>query len=174
MLNVKKCQPLVDICDIFDLDQLVKKPTCFKKDCTPSLVDVILTNKRSLCFNTLNLPTGISDCHNLISTIIKGQLPIQQRSKITYRSYKTFDIEKFNSDIAKIEIDYNNKGDINADKVNQIYSTYERDFINILNKHAPLKSRYPRQKPLPCINGELKRTIHRKHMLYTLRKIEII
>ena len=83
-------------------------------------------------FNTLNLPTGISDCHNLISTIIKGQLPIQQRSKITYSSYKTFDIEKFKSDIAKIEIDYNNKGDINADKVHQIYPTYERDFINNL------------------------------------------
>ena len=47
MLNVKKCKPLVDMCDIFDLDQLVKKPTCFKKDCTPSLVDVILTNERS-------------------------------------------------------------------------------------------------------------------------------
>ena len=76
-------------------------------------------------------------------------------------------LKKFNSDIAKIEIDYKNKGDINADKVNQIYSTYERDFINILNKHAPLKSRYPRQKPLPCINGELRRAIHRKHMLYT-------
>jgi hypothetical protein len=58
-------QPLNDICDIFDLDQLVKEPTCFKKDCVPSLVNVVLTNKKSSYFNTLNLPTGVSDCHNL-------------------------------------------------------------------------------------------------------------
>ena len=75
MLISDKCQPLSDICDIFDLDQLVKDPTCFKKDCRPSLVDVILTNKKSSCFKTLNFPTGISDCHNFISTTVKGQLP---------------------------------------------------------------------------------------------------
>jgi hypothetical protein len=40
-------------------------------DCVPSLVDVVLTNKKSSCFNTLNLPTGVSDCHNLISTILR-------------------------------------------------------------------------------------------------------
>lgn len=34
ILNENKCQPLNDICDIFDLDQLVKEPTCFKKDCS--------------------------------------------------------------------------------------------------------------------------------------------
>jgi hypothetical protein len=86
ILNENKYQPLNDICDIFDLDQLVKEPTCFKKDCVPSLVDVVLTNKKSSCFNTLNLPTGVNDCHNLISTTIKGHLPAQQRSKIIYRS----------------------------------------------------------------------------------------
>ena len=31
ILNENKCQPLNDICDIFDLDQLAKEPTCFKK-----------------------------------------------------------------------------------------------------------------------------------------------
>ncbi|VDI71288.1 Hypothetical predicted protein, partial [Mytilus galloprovincialis] len=105
MLISDKCQPLSDICDIFDLDQLVKEPTCFKKDCRPSLVDVILTNKKSSCFKTLNFPTGISDCHNFISTTVKGQLPQQQNEKIIYRSYKNFDIDNFKNDIAKIKIE---------------------------------------------------------------------
>lgn len=56
---------------ILHLTGLFKEPTCFKKDCVPSLVDVLLTNKKSSCFNTLNLATGVSDCHNLISTTEK-------------------------------------------------------------------------------------------------------
>ena len=65
MLNDMKCQTMSDICDVFKLLQLVSKPTCLMKGCTPSLVDVILTNKEQLCFNIQNLSTGISDCHNL-------------------------------------------------------------------------------------------------------------
>ena len=36
MLNQNKCQSLHDICDIFDLSQIVKEPTCFMKNSTPS------------------------------------------------------------------------------------------------------------------------------------------
>ena len=124
MLNENKSQPLNDICDIFDLDQLVKELTCFKKDCVPSLVDVVLTNKKSSCFNTLNLPTGVSDCHNIISATIKGHLPAQQRNKITYRSYRTFDIDKFNYDINQINIE-NLDSCTSAEQVNETYQNYE-------------------------------------------------
>jgi hypothetical protein len=48
MLNQSKCQSLHDICDIFDLSQIVKEPTCFMENSTPSLVDVILTNKKTM------------------------------------------------------------------------------------------------------------------------------
>ena len=166
ILNENKSQPLNDICDIFDLDQLVKEPTCFKKDCVPSLVDVVLTNKKSSCFNTLNLPTGVSDCHNLTSTTIKGHLSAQQRSKITYWSYRTFDIDKFNNEIDQIKME-NLDSVISAEQVNETYQKYESEFINVLNNHAPLKSRYPRRKRLPCMNGELRKAIYRKHMLYS-------
>ena len=40
-------------------------------------------------------------------------------------------------------------------------------FINVLNKHAPIKSRYQRKKPLPCMNQELRRAVYRKQMLYS-------
>ena len=47
MSNDNKSKPLYDICDIFYLSQLISSPTCFKKGCIPSLVDVILTNKKN-------------------------------------------------------------------------------------------------------------------------------
>ena len=42
------------------------------KHCTPSLVDVFLTNKPNFCFNVLNSGCGISDWHNLIGVVVKG------------------------------------------------------------------------------------------------------
>jgi hypothetical protein len=44
----QKCQTLNDLCDVFNLSQLITNPTCFKKGCTPSLVDVILTNQKNM------------------------------------------------------------------------------------------------------------------------------
>ena len=52
------------------------------KNCIPSLVDVVLTNQKNKCFNIQNFPTGISDCHNIISVTIKGDVPVQKRKII--------------------------------------------------------------------------------------------
>lgn len=90
MLNQSKCQSLHDMCDIFYLSQIVKEPTCFMKNSTPSLVDVILTNKKTMCFNSHNIPTGVSDCHNLISTTIKGNLPVQDKKKNIIQELQKF------------------------------------------------------------------------------------
>ena len=104
MLNSDKIATLNEFCDIFNLTQLVNGPTCFKKGCNPSLVDVIMTKKKSLCFESQNVPTGVSDCHNIISTVIKGEVLHESRKLGYYRSYKTFDIENFNDDIEQIKI----------------------------------------------------------------------
>ena len=66
--------------------------------------------------------------HNLISTTIKGNLPVQDKRKC-------------------------------------IYSNYENNVKIILDKHAPLKTRYPRKNPLPCMNSTLRKAIHSVHML---------
>ena len=85
-----------------NLSQIVKESTCFMKNSTPSLVDAILANKKTMCFNTHTIPTGVSDCYNLISTTIKGNLPVQDKRKISYRSSRNFDIDKFDSDLQKL------------------------------------------------------------------------
>ena len=50
-MDKSKGSTLFDLCDIFDFKNLIKSPTCFTKHFTPSLVDVILTNKPQFCFN---------------------------------------------------------------------------------------------------------------------------
>jgi hypothetical protein len=52
---------------------------CFLKNSIPSLVDVVLTNQKNQYFNIQNVLNGISDCHNIISVTIKGDVPVQKR-----------------------------------------------------------------------------------------------
>ena len=145
MVNNQKCQTLNDLCDVFNLSQLITNPTCFKKGCTPSLVDVILTNQKNMCFNFQNIPTGISDCHNLISITMKGKVQSQQQKNISYRSYKNFDVDIFNSEL--IQVAFPDIENIEPSKqVNNAYMQYQDTFIHILNKHAPVKTRRPRKK----------------------------
>ena len=74
LLRSEKSQPLTNICDTFSLDNIVKQPTCFTKNQTPSLIDVILKDSRSLLCNTINFNCGLSDCHRMISTSLKKRV----------------------------------------------------------------------------------------------------
>ena len=152
MLNDKKCQALKDLCDVLDFSQLVLKPTCFMKNGIPSLVDVVLTNQKNQYFNIQNVPTGISDCHSIISVTIKGDIPVQKRKIITYRSYTNFDTDSFNCDLEKISFpDIENLS--TSSEVHNVYNEYQ--------------NRQPCKNPLPCMNSELRGAIYRKHMFYS-------
>ena len=91
-------------------------------------------------FKSQYFRTGVSDCHNIISTVIKGEV-LHEPKKLRYdRSYKTFDIDNFNDDIEQIKINQT------CHEVESVYNEYEKDLIKVLNKHAPIKSRYQRKK----------------------------
>ena len=87
-LDNSRSKSLSAICDFFDFTNLVKSATCFMKHCTPSMVDVILTNKPNFCFNVLNFGCGISDGHNLIGMLVKGTTARVEKRHTKYRSYK--------------------------------------------------------------------------------------
>ena len=59
---------LHDLCDVYDLKNVIRGPTCFKGE-NPTLLDVFLTNKPSSFCNCINIDTGISDFHNLTGVI---------------------------------------------------------------------------------------------------------
>ena len=62
--------------ELFDLSNLIENPSCLKKNCKPSLLDVILTNVKTNCIMSQNFATGVSDCHNImIGTLININIP---------------------------------------------------------------------------------------------------
>ena len=37
-----------DFCDLYDLENLIKEPTCFKNPNNPSSIDLMLTNRKRM------------------------------------------------------------------------------------------------------------------------------
>ena len=61
MLSATKSKTLTDIMELFDYKNLIKEATCFKKDCIPTLNDVILTNISRLCIKRVKIvPKALS------------------------------------------------------------------------------------------------------------------
>ena len=56
-----KYKKLANFCNIFNLENLMKLPTCFQSEDNPSSIDLILTNKKSsLCTVSLSLQVSVT------------------------------------------------------------------------------------------------------------------
>ena len=67
LCNRKKNETLVNICDLFNLQNVIKTPSCFTANGKPSLLDAILTNNSESISKTCNFSPGLSDVHNMIA-----------------------------------------------------------------------------------------------------------
>ena len=164
MLVSDKSSPLQNVCDIFDLTNLVKGPTCYTKNSNPSLNDVILTNMPNNCMNVTNCNCGINDVHNLITVQIKGSI-IQRKNELnSYRSLKHFSEQEFLKDLQGFNFNFNNIS--KHEDIDEAYSNFENSIIKTLDKHAPIKRRKHIPQPAPFISKQLRQAIYKKRMLH--------
>ena len=63
---------LNDFCDIYNLKNLVKEPTCYENPGNPSCIDLFLANRPRTFQCTTTIETGISGFHKLAVTIFKN------------------------------------------------------------------------------------------------------
>ena len=85
---------LKNVMTTFDLERLIKKPTCFQS-LNPTFIDLILTNKKEFFKNTDAIEVGISSDHSLIVTPLKSLL-LKRNAKIKlYRDYNSFNTDQF-------------------------------------------------------------------------------
>ena len=122
---------LENVMTTFDLECLIKKPTCFQSS-NPTCIDLILTNKKEFFKNTDVIEVGISDHHSLIVTALKSLLLKGNAKTKLYRDYNSFNIDHFKEDL-----DNNLKNNSITE-----YSHFQNIFLEILHKHAPIKKRY--------------------------------
>ena len=163
-LNVNFMQnphQLHDVCDSFDLKQIVKSPTCFKSLNNPSLLDIILTNCPKSITNSINLPIGISDFHNYISAATKIDCPSNEPKIIFYRSFKNFNNNSYLEDLKEAPF---HVSQIFDDIDDQMW--YHNTLLTaIVDRNAPRKQKTITFKQLPYMNDNLRKAINVKGAL---------
>ena len=112
----------------YHLKNIVKQKTCFKNPDRPSCIDLILTNSLEV--------SKIHDFHKLVVTALKLYFPKQKPNIQTFRDYKIFQNDLFRS-----ELDYELS---KLHVCNLEFEHFLNIFIEILNKHAPIKEKYLR------------------------------
>ena len=128
-----------------DLTNLVKEKTCFKRTDNPTCIDLFLTNF-SNCFQcTRTITTGLSDFHKMVVTVLKYTIVKSKPKIVTYRCYKTFKKDDFRKEL-KVAIS-------NASTYDEFYNAY----INVLDKHAPIKSKTIRSNGAPYMTTNLRK-----------------
>ena len=122
-----------DFCDLYNLKNLIKHPTCYKNVLNPTSIDMFLTNRHNCFQNSCTIETGISDHHRMIITVLKTYFKKLKPSIIKYRSYANFDEDSFKTDLAYSLY--------SSDKCNMKYDEFKNIFMNALNRHAPIKEK---------------------------------
>jgi hypothetical protein len=145
----------------YGLTNLVKGPTCFKSPQNPSLIDVFLSNTPQRISSHLNISIGLSDFHNLICAATRIHAPFQVKRKITYRSFKKFDDINFNDDLEKVPF---HVCDI-FDDTDDVMWSYHYLLNEVVDIHAPSKTKFLKKPQLPYMNGQLRKAINVKAML---------
>ena len=138
----------------FNLDSLINKPTCFQSP-NPICIDLNVTNKKSLFKNSNVLEVGISDHHSFITTALRTQLIKENAKMKMYRDYKTFNINFFKRDLQESLENHTSCG----------YSCFQNIFIELLNKHAPIKKKIMRFNNNPFMSKALRKTIMQRSKL---------
>ena len=150
---------LSDLCDTFDLTNLINKITCTKKREGSSL-DVLLTNHPKCFQHTCVIETGLSDHHKLIGSFLRSKFQRLPPKNIQYRDYKKIDEKVFLDELGAIDFD-------------RLFETIHDDKYNILSdsiralidKHAPLKNKKIRGNDKPFVTKELRLAIMKRSRL---------
>ena len=128
----------------YNLKNLVKQKTCFKNTENPSCIDLILTNSTCSFKKSSVFELGLSDFHKLTTTVLKQYFPKPKPKIENYRDHRNFRNDEFR---AELDNEYHN---------------FPKTFIEILNKHVPMKIKYlskihhPLKLSLPNLQNFLK------------------
>ena len=121
----------------YNLKNMVCERTCFKSVSNPSLIDIILTNTPNRIISHLNISVGVSDFHNLVCAATRVHAPQFHRRKIVYRSYKNFIESDFVDDLDRVPFSVCTV----FDDVDDVMWAYDSLLNDVVNFHAPIKSR---------------------------------
>ena len=123
-----------DFMSRYNLKSLVKQKTCFKNPDNPPCINLILTNSPRRFQGSSVFETELSGFHKLTTTVLKQYFSKPKPKIVNHRDYSNFRNDEFRAELENEIL----KHDIN----NIEYQHFLNIFIEILNKHAPIKIKY--------------------------------
>ena len=92
---------------------------------------------------------------------VKMKIPTKKDKFITYRSLKNFDESNYSQDLDFAPFHVSEI----FDSVNDSYWFCSKLITNVIDEHAPVKSRKIKGKHVPYMNDELRKAINVRNML---------
>ena len=148
------------LCEDLNLVNCVNKPTCYKAK-QGTLLDVILVNDVNTVKHCDVSPCNLSDFHLFVTLVLNKNIMSIGKKCVSYRSYKHFNEQHFRNEIESTPF---HAGEC-LDPEDQCHF-FRTLFNEVLEKHAPVKTKVIRRKQNPFMNSEWKRALFRKHQLY--------
>ena len=133
----------------YNTKNIVKENTCFKNTLNPSSIDLFITNGPFSFQNTIAVSDGFSHFHKMVITVMKMPFKKHSPRERRNRDYKYFDRSKFQ----------NNLNEKLSEGISN-YESFETTFIEVLNKHAPLRKKILRANHAPNITKTLRKAIY--------------
>ena len=151
----------MDICDIYDLQNLICEPTRISKT-RESCLDLIATNAPVFALHSGTLETGLSD-HKLVYTVLNRKAMKPKTVLVKRRCFKNFDTEVFNKDLDNVPFE----AAYIFDDTSDVCWAWETMYKSVLDNHAPMKSqkRKPASGQSKFITPELRRAIRKINSL---------
>ena len=121
----------------YQLCQLITLPTHILPGKNSTLIDHIYTNSTDLILNTYVPMCGASDHYPVACSLICDQRrsDISTHKYVNYRFMKKFNKDSFLLDLANASFD----NILSSNNPDEALSTFVDIFMNLVNKHAPLK-----------------------------------
>ena len=158
----KNSRTLLDLLDIFNLHCLVTEPTRTSRTSQTTL-DLILTNNKRNIVASGVVDTHISD-HSLVYTILRSLAPRARSRKICFRSLKDFSQEIFVRDMQIVPFHIIDVFDELDDKV----YTFEQLFLDVINRHAPIKQTMVHGNQVPYMTEQWRKAIRHRNKLWKI------
>ena len=97
----------------------------------------------------------------MIGTASRAFIPVVTKRKILYRSYKNFNEDDYVNDLFHAPFSLCEMFDDIDDKL----WVHNKILTDVIDHHAPVKTKFVKGKPAPFMNNELRRAINAKAML---------
>ena len=152
------------LCSLYQMEQLINEPTRVTRT-SASLIDLFLTTKPENISGSGVIHLGISD-HSLIYAVRKHTLQKARQILREVRDFKNFSENDFIDDISQLPWDMSYQ----FENPNICWQVWKSLFLEVLDRHAPLRHKRVRGISVPWITPKIKqlmrnRDFHKKQAI---------